>query len=383
MSFFRLSFYAGIMLVCFKDPVGLFLVFSLVVFSMYSMIMSAFARNVVCSKVQAEREASSFVSHALKQRFSAVGATVNHLTTTKVNTNMLNLVLQECKVGHDHCHAVSVAKRLNESDRGPKVYSSFLLTELMGTTMGRQLCRHRDLKWPSRVAEVYLEIDWELFHLVMTEWAFMGGALVLVEPDRAKGTVVLQLDRRKKASVTLETLAGALGGMVFWDALQFRARWDDSLPPKQVCVHDVLSELAGLKIAVIDDNLLVRSNVTRALRRYVPIDQLLVRGDTKEECDLFPFELVAQGIDLAIVDLHLDVSEDVSVSGCDVAKRAKLLGFKGCVIIHSSDVYLADLLQEGAPIHSVVEKNPDSQKLLLEFHRCWTEFRAQQIQETA
>jgi hypothetical protein len=49
------------------------------VFIMYAGLMTAFARQMVCDKVKLEREASSFVSHSIKQGFSSIGGTMQHL----------------------------------------------------------------------------------------------------------------------------------------------------------------------------------------------------------------------------------------------------------------------------------------------------------------
>jgi hypothetical protein len=57
-----------------------------------------------------------------------------------------------------------------------------------------------------------MEVDWEFFHLCLTEWAFDGGKLLRVGLDAEAKTVTLQLDRMKIPSPTLEKLAGALGG---------------------------------------------------------------------------------------------------------------------------------------------------------------------------
>jgi hypothetical protein len=161
---------------------------------------------------------------------------------------------------------------------------------------------------------------------------------------------------------------------------EFPAKWKQAsgaIPKIQCNVKDGdLHALAKLKVAVIDDNVLVRNNLLRALVAYVPRANLLIRGQTEAECNAFAGELVERGVDLAIIDLHLDVTDEVSISGIDIAKQAKAIGFKGCMVIRSSDILMADLLRKGAPVHAAVDKTSDTRNLLRKLLAAWDLFVA-------
>jgi hypothetical protein len=330
--------------------------------------MTAFARQMVCYTLHLSRETNSFFSQDLKRRFSSIGGTITLLLKSSVRRDLpvLQEVLKECNIGRDRCCAVCMCHQVEQKDRPLKGFESCLRTELLRSTMGGALTSRKGVIWPDFSR---LVLDWELLHLCLTEWSFNGGKLVRVDLDAESEHVTLQLDRMNIPSPRLKRLASALGGYVRNDVFRFAAKWSDegeTLPKRSF----YLRRLAKLTVAVIDDNELVRVNLLHALIAYMPRDQILVRGETDAECYGFPDELILHRVDLAVVSLKLDVTDEtdatkhVSISGVDIAKAAKAKGFQGCMVILSSDVTLADVLKQGAPVHAVVKKTADTRTLL-------------------
>jgi DNA-binding NarL/FixJ family response regulator len=135
-----------------------------------------------------------------------------------------------------------------------------------------------------------------------------------------------------------------------------------------------VTALSQLSFAVLDDNALVRKNLERVLRRYT--DRLVVRGANLEETQAFPALILEHNIDIAILDLNLDFDEDGLVLGTNVARRAKALGFQGCMLLHSSGENLAaHMTEDGSAIHGVVAKTSETSRFLAGVMEGWEQFQ--------
>jgi hypothetical protein len=108
----------------------------------------------------------------------------------------------------------------------------------------------------------------------------------------------------------------------------------------------------------------------------VPSERVFVLGASLKECHAFPALMVERNIDVVILDLNLDFDEDGLVLGTDVARTAKVLGFQGCMLLHSSgENLMAHMTEEGSAIHGVVEKTSDTQRFLAGVMAGWKQFQ--------
>jgi hypothetical protein len=362
--------------------------------------------------IKREGDAQSFLSHALKQKFSGVGTAIEQvLEFYKSNNNnhgtenplflVLTCALEESRAGHDACHLRNVIKKLSqETYCALKSVRSFKETvnewkESRSIVVLEQItfdCEQESENWK-------INLDWELLRLMLKEWTRKRSSeqslLVTssIQTENSTGTIIefqLHLSRRtplpKAISKIEEKLAIELGGR-FVNPLLFTVcvqtlRDNPASPPnhstdKTISEHAIVRSTVesdsfppGLFFAFLDDNSLVRKNAERLVSKYLKSrNKSFVRGLSLAECMRFPQEVTDQKVDIVIYDLNLEF-EDGQIRGTELAKQARARGFVGCQILHSAETEILispnDELFDG-----VIEKTADRTTLLSGIKRAW------------
>ncbi|KAH9249458.1 hypothetical protein BASA81_012820 [Batrachochytrium salamandrivorans] len=323
-----------------------------------SLLVTSCNREVIFRHMAQEKEAEIFLSHAIKQKFAAVGAAAEQILLTYHN-ELLFRAMFECRMGHDRCHAANLFRKLdqNEPRATSKLKFEDVQQQLESTTSAQLLLTSNTVL--DKLDGVEVEMDWEMLHLVLTDLARTGQTLAKAWCVRKTSHLCLQLERNmpEQPGVILSKLVSELNGDITGNLVTFQVKFQvpNSPPLKQTSLqfqvelggqHTVLSKL---KFALVDDNLLIRKNVDRMLHRSlgVPLANLFTAGATMEECLCFPPNIIQYGADIAIFDQNIDFDSGETLKGSDLAFQAKQLGFKGCLILHSSDVNLLQILSQG------------------------------------
>ncbi|KAH9258730.1 hypothetical protein BASA81_003232 [Batrachochytrium salamandrivorans] len=357
-----------------------------------------------------ENATEAFLSHAIKQKFASVGSALEQFSLVHRTTLPPLLVesINECKLGHSMCYAASIYRKLNQGEMRPqhKIGVDNLRKQLATTPMGNLLLPKQGL---SLDPNIHVEMDWELFHLVLTELArrrkrivrvwISGDSLVKLQfhlPARSLNLVTIQLMQQLKARFTGN------------DVLEIDCKIYFSSPSSQPCsplvaiyvlgntstamkrgsrLQELLGEsylhaLSGLKFALVDDNALIRRNFYRLLTQNlgIPPDNILCMGETLLECKHFPTTICEGGVDIAIFDQNLDFEsiedeDGTSIRGSNLALRAKRLGFTGCMILHSSDAQHSSPDANNYIFHSTVEKTASPVKFATGVAKAWLQFK--------
>ena len=163
-------------------------------------------RELAASKIKDEVDAENFVSHAIKQKFAAVGAFVEQLSAELKANNAneatcqeLANVLRDCRIGHDRCHASNLSRFIDsgrQNRTGKWKYGELKrhMAELNFAKdfISNTLLFETDL---TRFApDVAISMDWEVFDLCMSEWTRGGGGKLIklttarVEDGQGKST---------------------------------------------------------------------------------------------------------------------------------------------------------------------------------------------------
>jgi len=137
----------------------------------------------------------------------------------------------------------------------------------------------------------------------------------------------------------------------------------------------------NLIVAVLDDNSLVRMNVQRILHKDLEASpSSVVRGATYDECINFVNYLVDTQPDIAVFDENLDFDREGSLSGTRIAKKARELGYEGCMVRHSSETLA--VAQDGSrtakcdPLFDgTIEKTCQKSDFLLGICEAWRSYQ--------
>lgn len=360
-----------------------------------------------------ENAAEAFLSHAIKQKFASVGSALEQFSLLHRSALPPLLVesINECRLGHSMCYAASIYRKLDQGESRPrhKIGVENLRKQLATTTMANLLLPKQGLPLD---ANIYAEMDWELFHLVLTELARRRKRIVRVWVS-GESQVKLQfhLPTRSLSLVTIQLMGQLRARFATDDVLEVDCKVHLSSPSSQPCsplmavyvlgntpvtamarrgsrLQEMLGEsylqaLSGLRFALVDDNALIRRNFYRLLTQNlgVPPDNILCVGETWQECKDFPTAICEGGVDIAIFDQNLDFDQTAgdedgaSIRGSDLALRAKRLGFTGCMILHSSDAQQSSPDANNYVFHSTVEKTASPVKFATGVAKAWLQFK--------
>lgn len=362
----------------------------------FTCSLLACANELIYTQLAQENEAESFLSHAVKQKFAAVGGAVSQILV-RMNLPLLRTVTNECHIGHARCHASNLYRKLEQGDlraRDTKTFE-FIDDQLKSTPVANMLftCNTQY----SGNMHVAGEADWEVIHLVLCELARKDRTVVLVCCCDEKERLLLTLNQAiqnvhvilrrlvKEANARFEanvlvfemkmcnTLVAATTSVSVTGSPQFRHRSNNNTDKEDV--------LRTLRFAIVDDNALIRKNVERILLHMlnIPKGNILLFGATFEEAQRFPQAICSQRVDIAIFDQNLDFDEHGSLLGSELVLEAKLCGFKGCCILHSSDSCLNDLMLTNTAFHGAVEKSANPIKFTNNVTRLWRDFNRREI----
>lgn len=356
---------------------------SLEVFSSFLCAIMTCTRELTFTRIAVENATEAFLSHAIKQKFAAVGFAVEQiLLNTSCNSPLLHVVMDECRMGHARCFASNVFRKLEQGERrgACKRVVENLLEQLQTTPMARLLILdHTQLQ---EAQGLLVEMDWELVHLVLSDLARTGHTLDRVwcqhETPTQPAQVFVKLNRTvHRTNLILSKLLEELQGRATGDLYAFtvRAMRKAEGPPSPLRTKfraGSAEVLRRLRFALIDDNVLIRKNFQRLLHQGlgVPLESLFAFGGTCEDSKRFPQWLAANQVDVAIFDQNLDFEDDEFLKGSELAREAKRLGFAGCLVLHSSDLELCELLESGV-FHGGVEKSADSAKFVEGLVQVW------------
>lgn len=124
------------------------------------------------------KNADSFLDHALKQKFSSVGAAIAQVLETSaadfdsLQYQSLVKALQECRVGQNSCYLSSYAIQyqagalLGESASNKQTKD---LVEMMMTWSGEGVLSHCRLSFDSPSVPIELTVDWELLKVLLSD----------------------------------------------------------------------------------------------------------------------------------------------------------------------------------------------------------------------
>jgi len=94
----------------------------------------------------------------------------------------------------------------------------------------------------------------------------------------------------------------------------------------------------GLAMAVLDDNALSRRFMGTFCAKEMRCRACLVRGETKDDVDVFIDEVARGDFDMVLLDQHLDWDGalDDEILGSDVAARLRQRGYNGAVVLNTA-----------------------------------------------
>jgi hypothetical protein len=348
--------------------------------------------------LEQEREAQMFLAHAIKQKFASLGVTVfNLIEFTEIISPTLSIILNECRIGQDRCHAPNLAKRLEQGLYTSNIYFSSLMKELQNTATCLTLFHDSQIFYKDCISHVVeIELDWEIFHVWLTELAQRKIAILEITTtifnptqtfipnnENFNGEISLNLNScllpnsNKIFLNTFSILTKCLPLRIIENKiiLSTRIRIPNVIPSpivkvenvskvrNQLNVHDFFI-LSHLSYAVLDDNALIRKHLHHTLIKAlnIPNECIILRGSCLEEVFQFAKEITTRNVDVAIIDQNLEYN-NILYKGTDIAAEAKRLNFQNCLVIHSSDMNLHTLVQSSY-FHGAVEKSIDSYKLL-------------------
>ncbi|KAH9261155.1 hypothetical protein BASA81_000859 [Batrachochytrium salamandrivorans] len=327
--------------------------------SFFSLVLAC-NKELVYANFAQENAAENFLSHAIKQKFASVGTAVEHILMHHSKfTTLLIAVLKECRMGHARCHSSTISRNLEQGMRRgeAKMYAANLAEELQKTVMFNELFVSAT-KYAN--TNIGLEMDWEIFHLVLTDLARRGLTVLAIQFDD-NNVLTIKLSRKAAAlnNRVLEVFVTHLNGTLNEESIEIAFQSSHPLlasSPVVVSGNSPHAVLAKLKFALVDDNLLIRRNFERLMQSQlgIPADRIMTMGETEEDCIKFLKRICQDQFDVAIFDQNLDYDHDIK--GNELAKQARAMGFKGCLILHSSDAQLAKFLESGV-FHGVVEKS--------------------------
>jgi hypothetical protein len=361
------------------------------------------SREHATRMLDSETKSQAFLSHAIKQKFSGVGSAVESLlfrfkkgdvegedNRTRL---LLDQILQECRKGEDACHAINLSRALTQGKYYPQQRCQSLNRNLKQWMESRTLTVGH-LMFLEHDDDPMIELEWELFRLVLCQWSrgaqilvvtfheedWIGGSpslpeihFQLVNPqvsfsrsfdalrplaNQISGLYVYTHDRLVLRGVTMETnrrpaipiaedheiFSGSKSGD--GDKQSISHSEDErtspsSVPSSSTASLQVEKELAvppeNLRYAILDDNSLVRRNIERIVRTHLKADKMsFSRGETLAECHQFLQQIVDEDVDIAIFDENLEFEHDKHLSGTELAIKARQIGFRGCIISHSA-----------------------------------------------
>ncbi|KAH9256498.1 hypothetical protein BASA81_005413 [Batrachochytrium salamandrivorans] len=345
--------------------------------SFFSLVFAC-NKELVYANFAQENAAENFLSHAIKQKFASVGTAVEHILMHHSKfTTLLIAVLKECRMGHARCHSSTLCRNLEQGMRRgeAKTYKANLAEELQKTVMFNELFVPTT-KYAN--TNIGLEMDWEIFHLVLTDLARRGLTVLAIQFDN-NNMLIIKLNRKAAAhnNRVLEVFVTHLNGTLNEECIEIAFQSSHPLlasSPVVVGGNTPRTVLAKLKFALVDDNLLIRKNFERLMQSQlgIPADRILTMGETEEDCTKFLKRISQEQFDVAIFDQNLDYDNDIK--GNELAKQAREMGFKGCLILHSSDAQLAKLLESGV-FHGAVEKSAKASTFIDGIATAWQSYK--------
>ena len=380
--------------------------------------------------VQRETDAQSFILHALKQKFAVIGSfledfiessqdsmnessfyyhhptEVHQFDTMDSCTSLLRNALKECRIGHDRCHTANVVKGLEEG-RYENVFHQGYVFETLHLWNEKKELHLETIQFEPDGVDFEIRIGWEILKLILKEWTRNASCLKVTletSDNHAKLNLTVNSSLNLNNFVNVQKLKDfvnatfvndckmqieveLLGKVVLSQSIPFA----NLLTPKPI-INEYFKTLAGLKFAVLDDNLMIRTVMARILTNYLvepkkrssPFfnDQdigkvkenkaIFLKGANYFEGLSFPKFIIDNNVDIAIYDLHLEFminNKNFHLSGIELAKRARDLGFKGCQILHSADFPKLNL--QDNVFNGFVEKSSSRDSFIREIVRAW------------
>jgi hypothetical protein len=369
------------------------------------------------------KNADSFLDHALKQKFSSVGAAINQILETSAtaldpaNRLLLTETLKECRSGRNSCYLSSYVIQYQAGLHQFIKQDSMNLIECLERWIENGDLINCDLVYnETESPALQLNFDWELFRILICDMAkniestspFVlnvtktGSTVQLCFRNRtAIARQVLQAPASKEMKFRREFLQGvrktvaiALGGNLIESNLEFPLEQPMKTSPSSAFgllspIESSSSPLSKivmsgpptmpvanvpkhLVFAVLDDSNLVRKSLSHMFKRHLHASPLsFVRGETQEEASFFPHELEPRNVDIAIFDENLEYSSEM-LNGSALATQARARGFTRCAILHSANLQLAKNLDPA--FNGFVEKTLSRERFLSEVTRVWSEY---------
>jgi hypothetical protein len=379
--------------------------------------------------IDVAKQADSFLDHAIKQKFSSVGAAVCHAleidskTMDPATRLSLTKALQECRSGQNACYISSFAIQYQAGVRRPLFKQTReLLTVLDLWTTESEFPQGCRVSIINKSDFVELEVDWDLLKALLFEMCTdscrddnsvmikitstddSSACLITVEHENDLKAARTKFDsaHSKITRNIRETIARALGGeMIARNTLMLSLKTSGSMrdafvqetndpknskenqnrePKDQPILWNTesCSQLqlpSNLTVAAIDDSSLVRKSLTHLIVKHLHASQdaMLITGATEMQAQQFPNDLIERNVDIAIFDENLDYDTERVIKGTDLAVQARELGFSKCCILHSANNSLANDLHSA--FDGFVEKTSSKDRFVREVARIWHEYR--------
>jgi hypothetical protein len=382
------------------------------------VLVVAIMRESALRLILTMKRANSFLDHALKQKFSSVGAAIGHVLESYTNgfghLARLALVraLQECRLGQNSCYLSSFTL---QHHAGRRNLSNKNIDDLV-----------RNLNWLKAHGELPIDFIINTTHAaieVNTDWDLLKSLLIDVSKDWVAEDAMKELrievlenlnicdisirlnhqppslskHRRNhsfnsgiKSNFTQQirkTVCSELGAeylddgrvrIPFISALEVSANLQGAAPLGSANCESRDLFPAGLTIAAIDDSLLVRKSLAHIFKKYLNASgtDSFISGSTRQEALFFSKDVVEHNVDIAIFDENLEFEGEV-IRGTDLAADARRNGFTKCAILHSADQGLAQI--NNSIFDGFIEKTVSKQRFVEEIARVWNDYRRRSI----
>jgi len=185
------AFFAAVTAFAVTDNSRVALMAFLLVGSIAVSLVVVISREHSARTLKRENDSSAFLSHALKQKFSAVGGVAEHLLENRskmlapkdeegdrpdaraVFEALLLGLLLECRKGEHSCHALNVIRNIKQRTyRGQTSVRNLRETILFWAEMGTlALAGDVDPVFAEGCANAEVEMDWDLFQVFLCRWA--------------------------------------------------------------------------------------------------------------------------------------------------------------------------------------------------------------------
>ena len=336
------------------------------------------ARHETAQLIEREQASDHFVFSRLKQKLVGSGHAIQQamVGSGSAHHNVLAEALAECRYAADLCQLLAVTRKLRNGS-----YTGAVRCLDVAQAAEEWRSRAYDVRYPRDSAP--MELDWDLVWLLVVRHVGRGGwvqldavsgaaagddagaALRMSVQPAAPPLLKQQRDVLSTQALLLSRLHGKVAGPLTFvvpaRSCAVPRPWLPSVPE-------------GVLVAVLDDNVLSRAVIWRfceAILKCAP--DSVAMGATAGEARGFASHLARAQPALAIVDCYLEFDNEPMQSGLAVAREARALGFRGCLVMYSAndEAHTTSSAKDAAAVDGFVPKTLSMAKMKEGFGRAW------------